>query len=110
MAGGNLASQGSGGEAKFHAVPWAKRGDLGSKVLKKGPPSATYKAGSIVEMSWAIRYNRAANRACLRNLHASRDTARQRSPSGQPSLNLSLAVGLQMEGDISTACARRPSR
>ena len=104
MAGGNLASQGSGGEAKFHAVPWAKRGDLGSKVLKKGPPSATYKVGSIVEMSWAIRYNRA------RNLHASRDTARQRSPSGQPSLNLSLAVGLQMEGDISTACARRPSR
>lgn len=57
MAGGNTPSQGRGGEAKFHTVPWASQGDLGSKVLKKGPATANYTAGSTVEMSWAIRYN-----------------------------------------------------
>jgi hypothetical protein len=57
MAGGNKPSQGRGGEAKFHAVPWAQQGDLGSKVLKKGPATANYTVGSVVEMSWAIRYN-----------------------------------------------------
>lgn len=45
QAGGNLPSQGRGGEAKFHTVPWAKQGDLGSVVLKKGAPTATYTAG-----------------------------------------------------------------
>ena len=49
-AGG--AKYAGGGAAVFAAVPWAKQGDLGSAVLKKGPPSATYKAGSVVEMSW----------------------------------------------------------
>ena len=57
MAGGNLPNQGRGGEAKFHPVPWAKQGDLGSVVLKKGAPTASYKAGTTVEMSWGIRYN-----------------------------------------------------
>ena len=46
-----------GGGALFASVPWAKQGDLGSIVLKKGPPTATYKAGSTVEMAWGIRYN-----------------------------------------------------
>ena len=50
-----MPSQGTGGEAKFHPVPWAKHGDLGSVVLKKGPPTATYKAGTNVEMAWGIR-------------------------------------------------------
>ena len=57
MAGGNTPIQGRGGEAKFHTVPWASQGDLGSKVLKKGQATANYTAGSTVEMSWAIRYN-----------------------------------------------------
>ena len=57
MAGGDLASQGRGGEAKFHAVPWAQQGDLGSKVLRKGPPTAVYQAGTSVEVAWGIRYN-----------------------------------------------------
>lgn len=57
MAGGNLPSQGRGGEAKFAAVPWAKQGDRGSVVLKQGPPTATWKAGASVEVEWGIRYN-----------------------------------------------------
>lgn len=57
MAGGDGAAQGRRGEAKFHPVPWAKQGDRGSKVLKKGPPSAIYRAGSSVEVAWGIRYN-----------------------------------------------------
>jgi hypothetical protein len=52
QAGGNLPAEGRGGAAVFHSVPWAKQGDLGSVVLKKGPPSATYKAGTTVEMAW----------------------------------------------------------
>ena len=65
MAGGNLPNQGRGGEAKFHPVPWAKQGDLGSVVLKKGAATASYKAGSTVEMSWGIRYNHVSAAAPL---------------------------------------------
>ena len=57
MAGGDAADQKRGGEAKFHAVPWAKQGDLGSIALKKGPPTAIYRNGSSVEMAWGLRYN-----------------------------------------------------
>eukprot|EP00937_MAST-01D_sp_MAST-1D-sp2_P002610 g2610.t1 len=56
MAGG--APRAGGGEAVFAAVPWAKQGDLGSDVLPKGAPAAVYRAGTDVEVAWAIRYNR----------------------------------------------------
>ena len=55
MAGGSPRA--GDGAALFESVPYAKQGDLGSRVLRKGPPTATYKAGSTVEMAWGIRYN-----------------------------------------------------
>ena len=33
-----------------------KLGDLGSVMLKKGKASAVWKAGSTVEVAWAIRF------------------------------------------------------
>ena len=78
MAGGNKPNQGRAGEAKFHTVPWAAQGDLGSKVLKKGDATANYTAGSTVEMSWAIRYNHGGGCElmffCLQNIHLIAET------------------------------------
>ena len=45
-----------GGDADFEAVPWATMGNLGSKVLAKGPAVAHWHAGDTVEVSWAIRF------------------------------------------------------
>lgn len=57
MAGGTLSTSGAGA-AVFAPVPWAKRGDLGSKVLNKSAVAgASWVAGTDVEVSWAIRYN-----------------------------------------------------
>ena len=55
MAGG--APVPGAGHASFHSVPWAKQGDLGSKVLQKGPAAATWVAGSVVEVGWGLRFN-----------------------------------------------------
>ena len=41
----------------FHATGAAKQGDLGSKVLAPAPSGTVWRAGSAVEVSWAIRYN-----------------------------------------------------
>lgn len=57
MAGGTPPQNAGPGEAKFAPTPWAKQGDLGSKVLAKGTATATWSAGADVEVSWAIRYN-----------------------------------------------------
>eukprot|EP00041_Stephanoeca_diplocostata_P027268 m.748566 g.748566 ORF g.748566 m.748566 type:complete len:340 (-) comp23148_c0_seq65:724-1743(-) len=57
MAGGRHPSDAGGGDAEFTATPWATLGDLGSKVLNKGSPTANWTAGSTVEVEWAIRYN-----------------------------------------------------
>lgn len=54
-AGGGIppksdGSEGAGpGDAKFTSTIFAKQGDLGSVVLKKGAPQASWKAGSEVE-------------------------------------------------------------
>merc|ERR1712232_981389 len=32
-------------------------GDKGSEVLKQGPPERTWRRGSVVEVSWGIRFN-----------------------------------------------------
>eukprot|EP00310_Coccolithus_braarudii_P014694 CAMPEP_0183341004 /NCGR_PEP_ID=MMETSP0164_2-20130417/7365_1 /TAXON_ID=221442 /ORGANISM="Coccolithus pelagicus ssp braarudi, Strain PLY182g" /LENGTH=248 /DNA_ID=CAMNT_0025511229 /DNA_START=87 /DNA_END=833 /DNA_ORIENTATION=+ len=45
------------GHASFHTVPWAKQGDLGSRMLPKGPAAATWVAGSVVEVGWGVRFN-----------------------------------------------------
>ena len=41
MAGGTPPQNAGPGEAKFAPTPWAKQGDLGSKVLAKGTATAT---------------------------------------------------------------------
>ena len=46
------------GVAVFTDIGYANQGDMGSKVLKKGPSQETWKAGSSVEVAWGIRYNR----------------------------------------------------
>lgn len=55
--GGRHPSDAGGGDAEFTTVPWASLGDLGSKALVKGAPTANWTAGSTVEVEWAIRYN-----------------------------------------------------
>ena len=55
MAGG--APTPGPGHAAFFEVPWAKMGDLGSVVLPQGPAAATWAAGSVVEVGWALRFN-----------------------------------------------------
>lgn len=55
MAGG--APTAGPGHASFHPTPWARQGDLGSRVLRKGPPTATWRAGSVVKVGWGLRYN-----------------------------------------------------
>jgi len=45
------------GEGHFFSVPWAKQGDLGSKVLPKTAPGTVWTAGSVVEVGWGLRYN-----------------------------------------------------
>ena len=46
-----------GGDSSFTNTTLAKMGDLGSKVLPKGPSEVIWKAGSSVQVSWGIRYN-----------------------------------------------------
>eukprot|EP00040_Diaphanoeca_grandis_P012695 m.64326 g.64326 ORF g.64326 m.64326 type:complete len:384 (+) comp23415_c0_seq1:209-1360(+) len=55
MAGG--AHHPGAGDAVFYATQFAQDGDLGSKVLKKGNISASWAAGTSVEVSWGIRFN-----------------------------------------------------
>ena len=55
MAGGALRD--GPGHAAFWPTPWAGMGDLGSVVLPPGPPTATWSAGSVVEVGWALRFN-----------------------------------------------------
>jgi hypothetical protein len=63
LAGGRHASDPGGGDAVFTSIPSIPPngpisiGQLGSQVLKKGPPMATWKAGSTVMVSWGIRFN-----------------------------------------------------
>lgn len=62
MAGGRHATDPGGGDAVFTTIPAIgpspsiKLGDLGSVMLKKGKASAVWKAGSTVEVAWAIRF------------------------------------------------------
>ena len=55
MAGG--APTTGPGHAYFYSLPWAKQGDLGSTVLRKGPPTAMWVAGTVVEVGWGLRFN-----------------------------------------------------
>jgi len=66
MAGGTPPANAGPGEAKFHNSTIASMGQLGSKALKKGPPTATYKAGSVAEVAWGIRYNHGGGYQCER--------------------------------------------
>ena len=58
IAGGTAVQHEGPGVAVFTDIGYAKQGDMGSKVLKKGPSQETWKAGSSVEVAWGIRYNR----------------------------------------------------
>ena len=55
MAGG--APKAGPGEGHFFPVPWAKQGDLGSRVLPRTAPGTVWMAGDVVEVGWGIRYN-----------------------------------------------------
>lgn len=57
MAGGTLPAHQGPGEAVFTPNGVAKQGDLGSQVLKQGPPVETWARGSSVEVAWGIRFN-----------------------------------------------------
>jgi len=57
VAGGTSSSHEGPGEAVFTPNGVAKQGDKGSEVLKQGPPVATWTRGSVVEVSWGIRFN-----------------------------------------------------
>eukprot|EP01043_Picozoa_sp_COSAG02_P035252 COSAG02_NODE_2512_length_8621_cov_278.639062_10_plen_79_part_00 len=47
----------NGGE--YTPTIYGKQGDLGSKVLKPRPTGITWKAGSVVNVSWYIAFNHA---------------------------------------------------
>lgn len=59
LAGGTDVAHQGPGEAVFTPNGVAKQGDKGSEVLPKGPPQEIWKAGTAVEVSWGIRFNRA---------------------------------------------------
>ena len=57
-AGGGVTSgPEQAGDAKYISTKHARLGDLGSKVLKRMPSQATFKAGSTVEAVWGLRAN-----------------------------------------------------
>ena len=59
-AGGRLPGQGAGGNgASYHDTPHAKTGDIGSKLLQAWSTAVptTWKAGSVVEVAWALAAN-----------------------------------------------------
>lgn len=56
-AGGTDPTQFGPGDARFVKTPWAKGGDLGSKVLPPAPSGTVWTAGSSVEVAWGNRYN-----------------------------------------------------
>ena len=56
MAGGSWNVT-PGDATVFATTKFARQGDHGSTVLKPGPSVATWAAGSVVEVAWAIRYN-----------------------------------------------------
>jgi len=57
LAGGTLPAHAGGGVAVFYPTPFAKQGDKGSEVLKKGLAMETWVAGTSVEVAFGIRYN-----------------------------------------------------
>jgi hypothetical protein len=57
MAGGTDPKHQGPGEAVFAKTKFAKQGDLGRDVLKKGPAAATWYAGAAVEVAWGMRVN-----------------------------------------------------
>lgn len=57
QAGGKYKQTQMGGDSIFSTTQFATMGDLGSEVLPKGAPAATWHAGSAVTVSWGIRYN-----------------------------------------------------
>ena len=63
MAGGTPPVNAGPGDAVFYNSTIARMGELGSRVLKKGPATATYKAGESVEVSWGIRCESARTHA-----------------------------------------------
>ena len=69
MAGGAPAS--GPGHAYFYPLPWAKQGDLGTRVLRKGPPAASWVAGGVVDVGWALRFNHGGGVRQERLKHAS---------------------------------------
>lgn len=57
QAGGKYKQTPVGGDSVFTTTKFATMGDLGSHVLPKGPPTATWKAGQNAPVTWGIRYN-----------------------------------------------------
>lgn len=57
MAGGTTPAHRGPGDAVFGTTEFAKQGDLGSKVLNPAPSGTLWTVGTVVEVSWGIRYN-----------------------------------------------------
>ena len=81
----------NGGE--YTPTIYGKQGDLGSKVLKPRPTGITWKAGSVVNVSWYIAFNHAGGceSLCSRPVLA---LARRLSFSLTHSLTHSLTLSL----------------
>lgn len=56
-AGGTSPAHEGPGQALFATTPFARFGDLGSKVLPPAPSGTLWTAGKSAEVMWSIRYN-----------------------------------------------------
>lgn len=56
-AGGTTPANRGPGVAIFATVPFAKMGDLGSKVLPSAPSGTVWTMGASAEVAWGMRYN-----------------------------------------------------
>lgn len=86
MAGGTIPKYAGPGHTFFSEVDingsTIKLGDLGTKVLRKGPAAAIWKAGTVVEAKWGLRFNHGGGyqyRLCPANEELNEDCF-QRNP------------------------------
>jgi len=57
QAGGRFPNVYVGGDSDYTNTSLSRMGDLGSKVLPKGAPQATWVAGGTAEVMWGMRFN-----------------------------------------------------
>ena len=89
-AGGTNSTFAGPGHAQFTPVvvnsTGARLGDLGSRVLPPGAPTATWAMGANVEVKWALRYNHGGGKCILPGLRHLYDTTLTYPLRGRPLL------------------------